>query len=430
MKVLLVGSGGREHALAWSLSRSPLVDRLLCAPGNPGMASVGECHSVDTADLEGIADIAEDEGVDLVVVGPEAPLVAGGADLLRERGIRVFGPSSACARLEGSKSYAKRLMNTKGIPTAAAAEFERSDEAIAYVRKVGPPPAGVVVKADGLAAGKGVTVCDDLEQAEAAITAALEDGRFGAAGRRILIEERLEGEELSVLAFCDGKTVLPMEPAQDFKRAFDGDRGPNTGGMGSYSPVASCTSEVLGRVTDEILEPIAGALAEDAGPYVGVIYAGLMLTTDGPKVLEFNCRFGDPETQALLPRLTSDLAELAAACSEESLAGMKLRWRDEACVSVVVASEGYPGAHRTGFPIEGLEEAEALSGLPVFHAGTKATPDGRIVTGGGRVLAVGALGRDFAEARARVYAGVGAISFPGMMFRRDIAARAAQEGVG
>ena len=418
MKVLLVGGGGREHALAWALSRSPLVDQLLTAPGNPGTAAVSERHSVSVDDLEGMVELAKDEEVDLVVVGPEAPLVGGLADVLIKEGIRVFGPRAKAAQLEGSKAFAKRLMAAKGIPTAASREFDSARDAVDYVRDRGAP---LVVKADGIAAGKGVTVCDSIQQAEEAIRAALTERRFGDSGSRILIEERLEGNELSVLAFCDGTNVLTMEAARDFKRALDGDRGPNTGGMGSYSPVTECDPALLDRVTDDIIQPIAHALKAEAGPYVGVIYAGLMFTSDGPKVIEFNCRFGDPEAQALIPRLDSDLAEPILACVEGNVADTKLSWKQETCVTVVLTSDGYPGSYQTGYVIEGIEEAERLTGIPVFHSGTKFGPSKEVLSDGGRVLSVSALGDDQREAAARAYEAAEQISFAGKTMRTDIA---------
>ena len=418
MKVLVVGQGAREHALVWALSRSPLVERLLSAPGNPGIAKLAERHSVATNEYEGIIELASDEAVDLVVIGPEDPLVGGLADLLRKEGIKTFGPGAKGARLEGSKSYAKKLMASKNIPTAKAREFGSSEEAIRYVSELDAP---VVVKADGLAAGKGVTVCDSLQDAERAIREAMEDRRFGDSGERVLIEEKMEGEEVSILAFCDGRNVAAMEPAQDFKRVFDGDRGPNTGGMGSYSPVPICPQEFVDRVTDEVLEPIASALAKDAEPYIGVIYAGLMLTTDGVKVVEFNCRFGDPEIQSLVPRMDFDVAEALLACLEGDITETKLAWSPQSSVTVVIASEGYPADYRTGLVIEGLEEAEGISGLPVFHAGTKSGPSGEVLTDGGRVLAVTALGDDHRAARDLAYAAADKISFSGKMMRSDIA---------
>ena len=425
MRVLVVGGGGREHALAWSLCRSPVVDSIVCAPGNPGIAEVAELRAVPTGDLAGLRALAVAEHVDLAVIGPEAPLVAGLGDVLRAEGIAVFGPGAAGARLEGSKQWAKSLMVARGIPTAGAASFDRADEAIAYAERLvaAGTGSGVVVKADGLAAGKGVTVCDGAEQAAAAIVDAIERGVFGAAGRRVLVEERLAGEELSVLAFSDGRTVLAMEAAQDFKRALDGDLGPNTGGMGSHSPVPAYTPEVAGRVADQVLEPIAAALAAEGEPYIGVIYAGIMLTPDGPKVLEFNCRFGDPETQALLPRMASDLAEPILACTEGCLSGVRLAWRPEACVAVVAAAAGYPGRPATGSVIHGLADAAAVTGLPVFQAGTALGPDGGIVTAGGRVLAVAALGIDPQAARQRAYDGLAEVTFEGMWYRSDIGPR-------
>lgn len=419
MKVLVVGSGGREHALAWALRRSPLISELLCAPGNPGMGAIAERHSVSIDDLDGIVELATYEEVDLAVIGPETPIVAGIGDMLRAKGIKVFGPGRAGALLEGSKIYAKEMMNRTGIPTASAKEFTESQAAIAYALDLG---GRVAVKVDGLAAGKGVAVCEGMDEARRAITAALDERIFGESGSRVLIEERLEGQEISVLAFSDGKRVLPMEAAQDYKRIFDGDRGPNTGGMGAYSPVTFATEEVIEEVTRKILEPISAAVAEDAEPYVGVIYAGLMLTRHGPRVIEFNCRFGDPEIQALLPRLETDLAEVILACVEGSLDSVKLSWKPDACACVVAASQGYPGEYHTGFPIEGIGDAEDITGLPVFHAGTKLGPDGSLVTAGGRVLNVCGLGSDLGEARSRAYEGMAAIRFPGMIYRSDVAA--------
>ena len=424
MRVLVVGGGGREHALVWSLSKSPLVADLLCAPGNPGIAELARCRPVAVDDLPGMVAMATREFVDLVVVGPEVPLVGGLADALRPAGIRVFGPGAAGARLEGSKRWAKSLMAAAGIPTAASQSFERADEAIAYARRLIAAGTGAVVKADGLAAGKGVTVCDDGAQAAAAIADALDRRVFGPAGSRVLIEERLDGEELSVLAFSDGESVLAMQAAQDFKRAHDGDLGPNTGGMGSHSPVPSCTPGVAGTVTDRVLEPIAAALAAGGEPYVGVIYAGIMLTPDGPKVLEFNCRFGDPETQAVLPRLRSDLLALCLAAREPAgLAGVTAEFEDDWAVTVVIASAGYPASSSKGDVISGLVEAAAIGGVEVTHAGT-ARANGDVVTAGGRVLNVTGLGATPGEARDRAYEAAKLISFDGMQMRSDIAARA------
>jgi phosphoribosylamine---glycine ligase len=420
VKVLVVGGGGREHALAWALARSPSVAEVHAAPGNPGIARVATCHAVGVGDIGGLVDLAAHLAADLVVIGPEAPLAAGLADALEQRGIAAFGPKKSGARLEASKTFAKQIMEFAHIPTADARTFESTSAAISYVQEQGGP---VVVKADGLAAGKGVTVCGGPEEAKSAILEAMEQHRFGDAGNTILIEERMEGPELSILAFCDGQTVLPLPAAQDFKRSLDGDRGPNTGGMGSYSPVPVATDAVIDEVMDRILNPVAAQLAVLGRHYVGVIYAGLMLTPAGLKVVEFNCRFGDPETQAILPRLESDLGELMAATAQGSLAGMKVSCSDQACVSVVAASGGYPEADplKTGFEIKGLEEAEAL-GVRIFQSGT-AERDGRLVTSGGRVLSVSALGDDITGARVLAYRAMEKIGFEGMRFRSDIASK-------
>jgi phosphoribosylamine--glycine ligase len=421
VKVLVVGGGGREHALAWALARSPSVTEVHAAPGNPGIARVATCHPVGVGDITGLVDLAASLGTDLVVIGPEAPLAAGLADALEMRGIASFGPKKSGARLEASKTFAKQVMEFAQIPTAEARTFESANAAVAYVEELDCP---VVVKADGLAAGKGVTVCDGPDDATAAILEAMEQHRFGDAGNTILIEERMEGPELSILAFCDGQTVLPLPAAQDFKRSLDGDLGPNTGGMGSYSPVPIATDGVIDEVMDRILNPVAAQLAQMGRHYVGVIYAGLMLTQAGLKVVEFNCRFGDPETQAILPRLESDLGELMTATTQGSLAGVKVACSDQACVSVVAASGGYPDADplKTGFEITGLDEAEAL-GVQVFHSGT-AERDGKLVTSGGRVLSVSALGEDLASARKMAYRALEEVRFQAMRFRTDIAEQA------
>jgi phosphoribosylamine--glycine ligase len=425
VKVHVVGGGGREHALAWALSRSPLVESVTCAPGNAGMAEVAERHRVDAEDLRGQVALANKLGPDLVVVGSEVPLVEGLADALRTEGVRVFGPSGRAAMIEGSKSFAKRLMSAADIPTAEARAFDDFEVASRFIEDKEPP---IVVKADGLAAGKGVTVCADLDEAREALRAAMVEGRFGDAGRRVLVEEALVGRELSVFALSDGRDLLPMAPARDFKRAFEGDEGPNTGGMGSYSPVPDCTPEVLDRVVDEILQPAAAALRAEGIDYLGVLYAGLMLTSSGPKVIEFNCRFGDPETQALIPRLEGDLAEALAACIEGRLSEVKMQYSDQVCVSVVAASGGYPGSYETGIPVEGLPEASAVEGVTLFHAGTEDGPAGGVVTSGGRVLAVSALGEGFAEARRRAEDALGKVSFDGMRYRSDIGAEETGDG--
>jgi phosphoribosylamine--glycine ligase len=415
-----VGSGGRESALAWALSRSSRISEVIGAPGNPGIAQLGEALPVDASSPAAVVRLARAVGAGLVVIGPEAPLVAGVGDALRAAGFSVFGPDAAAARIEGSKSHAKELMRRAGISTAKGRAFTSPPEAIAYMDRLGPP---YVVKADGLAAGKGVVVTSDRAEAVDAVEDRLVRDAFGEAGRRVVIEEHLDGEEASLIAFTDGSTVLACAPAQDYKRARDGDRGPNTGGMGSYSPVPSCPDELAQRLSGEVLAPAVAAMAAAGAPFVGALYAGLALTTQGARVLEFNARFGDPETQALLPRLASDLGEVCLACAAGELEGIVLEWRPEACVSVVLASAGYPGPVPTGLPVDGLEAAEALSDVAIFHAGT-ARRDGRIVTDGGRVLAVSGLGETFAVARERAYRAAGLIRFEGVQARSDIGARA------
>ena len=417
MRVLVVGGGGREHALAWALARDPDVDELLAAPGNAGIEDIARCVPVAADDVGGIVSLAEAESIDLTVVGPEAPLVGGLVDALMARGRRAFGPAAAAARIEGSKAWAKELLLQYGIPTARAEITDDVTRAVMLLDAFEPP---WVIKADGLAAGKGVVVTAKREDAVAAIESMLVDRTFGAAGDRILIEEHLEGRELSVLALTDGVSVLPLEPARDHKRALEGDRGPNTGGMGAFSPVPEIDDATRWLIAGEILEPTVAAMANEGVPYWGVLYAGLMLTGDGPKVLEFNARFGDPEAQAVLPRVHSDLLGLLLACLDGSLKEAQVAWRPEACVTVVLASGGYPGKYRTGLPIDGLEEAGKTDRVAVFHAGT-ARRDGRVVTAGGRVLAVSALGADLADARARAYGAASMISFEGLHRREDIA---------
>jgi phosphoribosylamine---glycine ligase len=421
VKVLLLGSGGRENALAWALAHSPSLPEVVAAPGNIGIAAFAQIEPAAMLDPAGVVEVATRVRPDLVVIGPEAPLVAGAADALRELGVAVFGPAAAAARIEGSKTYARELMERAGIPTTRWGSFTSPNEAAAFADDLGPP---FVVKADGLAAGKGVVVTPDRAEAHAAIRSALVDERFGEAGRRVVVEEFLDGEEVSVIAFTDGAAVLPCEPAQDFKRAWDGDKGPNTGGMGSYSPVPACPPADAERIVDDILRPVLAATAADGAPFVGALYAGLALTSKGPRVVEFNARFGDPETQALMPRLRSDLAEICLASATGDLAGRKLEWKPESCVTVVLASGGYPGPHESGLPIEGLDRAATVPGVHVFHAGT-AGHDGRIVTAGGRVLGISALGSSLKAARASAYRAISEISFTGMHFRTDIAARAA-----
>lgn len=423
MRILVIGGGGREHALTWKLTQNPTVDKIFAVPGNAGMEEVAHCEAVDVEKPAAVADFVETNGIDLTVVGPEAPLVAGLADELSERGLRVFGPSKAAARIEGSKAWAKEIMVKAGVPTARSRTVSTFEEGVAALDDFSLP---VVVKADGLAAGKGVTIAETRAGAEQALRECLIDLAFGPAGATVVIEEFLEGEELSIFCLTDGRSVLPLVPAQDFKRALDGDRGPNTGGMGSYSPVPSAPPDIVERSMREIFQPVVRTLSAEGAHYVGCLYGGLMLTKDGPKVLEFNCRFGDPETQAVVPRLGSDLAELLLACTEANLSYYAPQWRDEACVVVVIASRGYPGSYRTGVPISGLEEANDIDGVEIFHAGTERR-GGSIVTAGGRVLAVSALGPDIATARERAYEAVGKIQFEGMQYRKDIAQRAASK---
>lgn len=423
-RVLVVGGGGREHALVSGIARSPLLEALFCAPGNPGMAAEAQLVAVSPENLEGIGALVEREDIDLTVVGPEAPLVAGLADMLVARGRAVFGPARAAAVLEGSKSFAKEIMRSAGVPTGAAARFTLLNPALAFLEDQGAP---IVVKADGLAAGKGVVVAQTRQEAEAAIRACLSDRVFGDAGDTVLLEEYLEGEEASLLALVSDDQVLPLEPAQDYKRALDGDQGPNTGGMGSYSPVPSVSGDMYHHIVRTIIQPTVAEMAARGISYRGVLYTGVILTGDGPKVLEFNCRFGDPETQVLIPRLQSDLLELLWATATGGRLPERAQWHAGPCVGVVMASRGYPASSSKGDLIQGVEQADALAGVEVFHAGT-ALKDGRLVTAGGRVLTVTALGADFAQARARAYEGVRLVSFPGMQWRRDIAQRAMGRG--
>ncbi len=420
MKVLLVGGGGREHALAWKLSQSPLLTALHAAPGNPGIARHARCVPRGRAAHEDLARFAEQERIDLTVVGPEAPLVAGLADRLAERGRLALGPGAAAARLEGSKAFAKDLMARHGIPTARFATFSRPAEARAYCRSLGAP---LVVKADGLAAGKGAIVCATLEEADAAIAACMERRVFGAAGARVVVEEFLRGDEVSFFALANGAEAIPLGAARDHKTVFDGDQGPNTGGMGAYSPVPALDAALEERVMDTIVRPAVQALAKEGAPYRGVLFAGLMLTAAGPRVLEFNCRFGDPECQVLMARLESDLLPLLlAAARGQALAPDAVRWRPGAAVCVNLVSGGYPGAYPTGLAITGLEQAERLPGVRVFHAGT-AERGGRLVTAGGRVLGVTATGADVPAAARRAYQAIASIHFDGMHYRRDIGHR-------
>ncbi len=421
MQLLLIGNGGREHALAWKLSQSPLVTRVLVAPGNGGTALPPNCENmpVDAEDLDGLVALAQAEQVDLVMVGPEVPLVAGVVDKLQAAGISVFGPTAAAARIEGSKAFSKEFMRRHNIPTGQAEIFDDFDEAMRYVRGLDDAP---VIKADGLAAGKGVILPSGKFDAANVLKSILLEGKFGAAGQTVLLEERLEGPELSVLAFCDGKTGYDHAAAQDHKRVWDDDAGPNTGGMGAFAPSPLATPQLMKQIDETILRPTLVGMAAEGMPYMGVLYMGLMLTADGPKVIEYNCRFGDPETQVILPLLESDLVEILQACVAGRLSEVKPSWRQGAAVTIVMASAGYPLEYEVGVQITKIEDAEQL-GCLVFHAGTKLAY-GRLVTAGGRVLAVTAVSKNLRDARSQAYRGVHSIHFHHAHYRKDIGRKA------
>ncbi|MBU4556042.1 MAG: phosphoribosylamine--glycine ligase [Actinobacteria bacterium] len=419
MRILVLGGGGREHAIVVKLAESVLVTDIHVAPGNGGTAGIAKNISLDVEDGDAVAGYALANDVGLVVIGPEAPLVAGVADVVREAGIPVFGPGASGARLEGSKSFSKELMARHGLPAGFSSAFTDLEEALGYLGEVSAP---IVIKADGLAAGKGVTVAMDVHTAREAIKECFE-GRFGEAGNTVLVEEFLTGPECSLLAFTDGITVVPMAPAQDHKRAYENDEGPNTGGMGVYSPVPIVTDAEYDAMLDVMERTVAGLRSEGID-YRGVLYGGFILTDEGPKLLEFNARFGDPETQVVLPRLDGDLAEIMLACAEQRLADVDLAWKPEWAVSVVIASGGYPGEYKTGKMILGVERAAVIPGVTVYHAGTTLSADGTLLTAGGRVLNVTALGASFAEARQRAYDAVDCITWESMFFRTDIGAKA------
>ena len=420
MNILLLGSGGREHALAWKIGASPLVDRLYCAPGNAGIAQEAECVALDHSDHAAVVAFCRKNAIDFVVIGPEAPLVAGIVDDLEAAGVKAFGPSKAAARLEGSKGFAKDLCRAHNIPTAAYQRFAAAAPAKAYARARGAP---IVIKADGLAAGKGVVVAETIAAAETAIDRIL-GGGLGQAGAELVIEEFLDGEEASFFALCDGEHALPLASAQDHKRAFDGDQGPNTGGMGAYSPAPIMTGEMTNRTMDDIVLPTLRAMSDIGAPYKGVLFAGLMITREGPKLIEYNVRFGDPECQVMMLRLKSDLVPALIAARDGALKNFDLRWYDEAALTVVMAAKGYPGSYGKGSAISGLEDAAAIDGVEIFHAGTARRPDRRLVANGGRVLNVSAIGKTVAEAQARAYAAVDKIRWPEGFCRRDIGWRA------
>ncbi|HEV7265918.1 MAG TPA: phosphoribosylamine--glycine ligase [Falsiroseomonas sp.] len=421
MRVLVVGGGGREHALCWAIAASPLLTKLWCAPGNPGIAELAECVPVGATDIPALVAFARERQVELVVAGPEAPLTLGLVDACAAAGIKCFGPSAAAAQLEGSKAFCKAVADAAGVPTAAWARFDDPAAARAYIREQGAP---IVVKADGLAAGKGVVVAQTLAEAEAAIAEMMESRVHGAAGASVVIEDFLEGEEVSFFALCDGATALPMAAAQDHKRVGEGDTGPNTGGMGAYSPPPAFTDAVRDEVMARIIRPTLAEMTRRGTPFHGVLFAGLMLTADGPKLIEFNVRFGDPECQALMLRLRSDLLPALLAACDGELSRFDLRWEPTPSLVVVMAAEGYPGTPRKGSEIRGLERAAQLPGVQVFHAGTAQREDGALVADGGRVLAIGATGATLRAARDAAYAGVDAVEWPGGFCRRDIGWRA------
>jgi len=421
MNVLVIGGGGREHTIAWKLFQSPKVKKVYCAPGNGGTAQIAQNVPIGVNDFAALVQFVKDEGIGLTVVGPEDPLLGGIVDFFEERNLPIFGPNGKAAMIEGSKSFAKKLMVRYNIPTSAYESFIDYESALAYVREQGAP---IVIKADGLAAGKGVVVAETLEEAEEALRQIMEESVFGEAGARVVVEECMRGEELSLLSFVDGATVKPMITSQDHKRIFNDDRGPNTGGMGTYAPVPQMSDELVQQIVETIVRPMAEGMAADGIPFKGVLYAGLMITEQGPKVVEFNARFGDPETQVLLPLLETDLLDIAVGTIKGELDEIDVKWKKESAVCVVMAAPGYPGEYPKGEPIHGLERPGA--DVTVFHAGTKATEDG-IVTSGGRVLGVTATGADLEKARAAAYQAVQEISFDGAQYRTDIAAKAMRQ---
>ncbi len=422
LRILVVGSGGREHALVWKLAQSRRVQQIFCAPGNAGIARHAQCAEISSSDLSGLASLAERERIDVTVVGPELPLSQGIVDLFQERGLRVFGPSRSAALLESSKAWCKQTLSKYGIPSGYFATFDDVDDALSYLETQEPP---VVVKADGLAAGKGVTIAHTAEEAQQAVRESMVQGTFGDAGQRIVIEEYLTGQEVSVMALSDGENLFPLPPSQDHKPIFDGDRGPNTGGMGCYSPVPVLTDDLAQQAMAEIMRPAVRAMAEEGRPYVGCLYGGLILTDEGPKALEFNCRFGDPESQVVLPRLGEDLVDLLEAALDGRLPEQKAPAEKSAAVCVVMASGGYPGEYATGKLIHGLDSVDAMPDVAVFHAATKETDEG-LVTSGGRVLGVTGLGDSLSEAIENAYRAVGEIKFEDAHWRRDIGRRASR----
>lgn len=416
MKVFVVGGGGREHAIIWKIAQSHLVDKIYCAPGNGGIAALAECVPIGAMDIEGVVKFSKEKGIDMVVVAPDDPLAAGMVNALEDAGIRAFGPTKEAAIIESSKSFSKNLMKKYGIPTAKYEVFENSENAIEYLKKQNYP---IVVKADGLALGKGVIIAENFDQAQEAVNRIMCNKVFGDAGNKVVIEEFLEGQEVSILAFTDGKSVVPMVSSQDHKRAYDNDEGPNTGGMGTFSPSRIYTSELADYCMDKIFKPTVEAMNAENRKFKGVLYFGLIITEDGPKVLEYNARFGDPETQVVLPRLQSDLVEIFNAVIDEKLDSIDIKWSKSASVCVILASGGYPVKYQKGYEIKGIEDAEKDDSIIVFHAGTK-YEDGKYYTAGGRVLGVTAVQSTLDDAIKKAYEGVGRISFKDMHYRKDI----------
>lgn len=418
MKILVVGSGGREHAIVWKLSQSPKAEAIYCAPGNAGIAEIAQCVDIKATDIGALVAFAREHAIDLTVIGMDDPLMLGVVDAFEAAGLRVFGPRKNAAIIEGSKAFSKQLMQKYGIPTAAFWEFTDSEEAKSFLRDHNTYP--IVLKADGLALGKGVLICHTEEEALAGVDEIMVDKKFGAAGDAMVIEEFMTGPEVSVLSFCDGKTVKPMVSAQDHKRALDNDEGLNTGGMGTFSPSQYYTPQIQAYAEEHIFKPTLAAMAAEGRPFTGILFFGLMLTEDGPKVLEYNARFGDPETQVVLPRLETDLVDIVEACIDGTLEQMDIQWADNAAVCVVLASGGYPLQYAKGYPIQGLHAFDGRTDLMIFHAGTAKNEEGQIVTNGGRVLGVVALDHDLNAAIAKAYANIGAVSFTDVHYRKDI----------
>jgi phosphoribosylamine--glycine ligase len=425
MKVLVIGGGGREHALAWKIRQSRLVDELFCSPGNAGVADIADCPPLASSDPEAVADFVARQGIDLTVIGPEGPLVGGIADRIIKKGRAVFGPTAGAARLEGSKAFAKQFMTRYRIPTADYEIFDAAEDALRHVEAC---PLPVVIKADGLAAGKGVFICETREQARDAVHRLMIQRAFAGAGRTVVVEECLQGREASFFAISDGSRIIPLVTCQDYKRVFDGDRGPNTGGMGCYSPAPHMDRGTVAHVLDTVVGPTIRGIAEEGHPYRGVLYVGLMLTDEGPKVLEYNVRFGDPETQTMMPRLASDLVPILNAAAHGDLKNVRVEWKREASVCVILTSQGYPGSYQKGKKITGIENFGGRMDILLFHAGTRMGPGGETRTAGGRVLGVTTLGPTIEHARVRAYESIKNVNFPGLHYRKDIAADAPVPG--